>query len=215
MTEPLACITVTSAMPDFRPCTIRDEHYLDYPDMDTHLRHCNGCKPRQARVGMVCNSCYARIEEAVALAGPWFDMLKGVDHAVRRDAVGGRKQGPGVPIAPVPLTFDEIESYYRSFTGTAERWVASRQGAEDAVRFARAMHSAVKNHPTAETAHKIRRTRCQGCEQLTLVWNPPQFFGGFVLVKCKDPECGWEADQTSFEKIADIEKPEKTKKEVA
>lgn len=204
MTELLTCIT--GSMRDFRGCVIRDEHYLDQPDMDAHLRQCNGCKPRQANVGMVCGPCFGRIEEAIVAAGPWFEMLEGVEHAVRRDTSGGARHQPNVPLAPVPLAFDEVLSYYRSFTGTAERWVASRKGAEDAVRFARAMHSAAKNHPTAETAHKIRRTRCQKCEQLTLVWHPPQYFGGHVRVMCSNPECKWEVDQTSFEKIAQIEK---------
>jgi hypothetical protein len=207
MTEPLTCITNTMA--DTRGCTIRDEHYADYHDSPDHLATCNGCVPRPTRVGFVCGPCFNRIEDALQAAGPWFQMLEGVDHAIRRDTINSGKPGSSVPIPPVPLTFEEIESYHRSFTGTAERWVADRTGAQDAVRFARAMEAASRNHPTAETPHHIKRTRCPICEKLTLVWNPPQYFGGHVRVTCRDQTCTFEADQRSFETIATIEKPGK------
>jgi len=203
----LTCIT--NSLPDFRGCTIHDEHYADYGDLEEHARHCDGCIQRPARVGLVCGPCYNRIEDALQAAGPWFQMLEGVDTAIKRDAVRGGEPGGGVPIAPVPLTFEEVESYHRSFTGTAERWVADRHGAIDAVRFARAMSAAARNHPTAETAHRIKRTRCPLCERLTLVWNPPQYFGGHVVVACANQECAFEADQASYETIAAIEKPGK------
>lgn len=202
----LACIT--QQLPDFHGCTTRDTHYGDLLANDPdHANKCNGCLPRRANYGLVCNPCYGRIAEAIEESARWFELLEGVDRALQKDASGATgKPGSRVPIAPVPLTAEELRSYLRTFRGTVERWVADPAGAADAVRFARAMEAAARNHPTAETPHKIRRTRCPRCELLTLVWNPPQYFGGHVSVTCRNDECGFEADQSSFEKIAAIER---------
>lgn len=203
VTDTLTCIT--NALPDFRGCTIRDEHHTDYPDMAAHYATCNGCVQRPTFVGFVCAPCYHRIEEALRELRPWHQLLAGVDRAIQSDPEGGGKPGSRLPIAPVPLTMEELASYRRSFTGSAERWVSDRAGATDAVRYARAAHTALKQHPTAETPHNINRTRCPNCEQQTLVWNPPAYYGADVRVTCRNPECDYEADQTTFDTIADIE----------
>lgn len=204
--DQLTCIT--NQLSDFRGCTVREVHYGDLLAGDSnHAETCGGCLPRQANYGLVCGPCYGRIAEAIEQSARWFELLDGVDRAVHKDAAGATgKPGSRVPIPPVPLTAEELRSYLRTFTGTVERWVADRAGASDAVRFARAMESAARNHPIAETPHKIRRTRCPRCELLTLVWNPPQYFGGHVTVACRNDDCGFEADQSSYEKIAEIER---------
>lgn len=202
--DPLVCIT--HQLPDFRGCTIRGEHYTDLLDADPdHEDTCPGCLPRRAHVGFVCAPCFARIDEAVSTWKVWGKMLDGVDSAKTRDGDGGRgKPTSRPPLAALALDREEVESYLRTWTGTDERWVASVAGAADAVRFARAMGAAARNHPTHETPHRIRRTRCPACEQLALVWTPPAYFGGHVTVTCRS--CPFTADQSSFEKIATIEK---------
>lgn len=210
-TDQLACITVY--MDGERPCLRTGEHLWDALEYDGEERHnldCGGCQPRRAEIGLVCLTCYDRIEAALATWRQWEPMLSGVDRAIRRESARSGKPGSQVPIPPVPLAMEELRSYLRHYTGTAERWVASVAGAEDAIRFARAMPAAAEEHPTHEVPHPIARTRCPDCEKLTLVWNPPAYDGADVRVICRDRSCGYEADQSSFEDIAEIEAPGST-----
>lgn len=213
MTEQDPMICITHQLPDFRGCTIRDQHYDDLLEQNPdHADTCHGCLPRRAAIGLVCAPCANRIDEAVSTWKVWSQMLAGVDTAKTRDGDTSRgKPTSRPPIAALSLDREEIDSYMRTGTGTVDRWVASAAGASDAVRFARAMHAAARNHPTHETPHRIQRTRCPRCEQLTLVWNPPAYFGGHVTVTCRDQACAFEADQSSFETIAGIEKKASTR----
>jgi hypothetical protein len=212
--EPIACIA--NELPDVPPCTVLDTHWADQvPEDDQearerHLRDCRGCIPKRADVGFVCRSHFARIDIAAAAAKRFFATLDGVDHAIRSEAASRGKPGSQLPIPPVPLDIIVIRRHFASFTGTTERWVASKAGAADAVRFARAFRSAERNHPVAETSHEIRTTRCPRCGHRTLLWNPPTYFMGLVTVTCTYEDrdhvpCGFQSDQTSYERLADLE----------
>lgn len=212
---------ITNDMPDVRSCTIRDVHQIicdgnqyrwnsKTERFETTGRQCKGCLPRESRHGLLCWGCWENVETAIDGYQKLTRMLAGVDRAVQRDNGGVRGQSLGyVPIASVPLMLDELESYVKGRPSNADVWVSTSAGAMNAVRFGRAFAAAMRSHPTEETAHRIRRTRCTKCRQLTLVWHPAPAFRSNVTVKCSNPDCGLEMDQTSFEAIAAIEKPEK------
>lgn len=198
MNRPTVCIANRTT--GVRDCTLADEHYPDCA-----APRCRGCRPRPAKIGFVCGTCFDHIESAVRTAEQFYADRADLDRAKNTDSTGAHVFGPGIPIPPVPLSLDEVRSYHASFTGTAERWVHSQAGARDAVRFAAALAAAERAHPIAETKHEIRRTRCPRCSKRTLVWHPPQYVGGRVQILCRDQTCKFEADQTSYENIADIE----------
>jgi hypothetical protein len=213
-------------MPDFRSCTIRGEHtvrcdgkeyrYVEKRHRDeTTGRLCTGCLPRLAQKGLLCWGCWERVEEAFIKWTPFAEQTLAVlDRAVQRDT-GGRTSGPEgyVPIPGTKLAVDEIRSYLRAGAGgSAEAWVSTVEGAKNAVRFARAVPAALRTHELEEKAHKIRRTRCSECKQLTLVWNPPQHSHDRVTVTCSNSECGAQLDQGSFAMLAQIEETDKTRK---
>jgi hypothetical protein len=198
--EPLACIT--NSMRDVRACTIKGQHvpecdgweYRWNEDRDREEStgdECRGCLPREAKQGLLCWACWdsasAAVEGAPRLAG----MLRGVDRAVQRDNGGVASQTLGyIPIPAVKVMLDELHSYLRS-KGSSDTlaWVSTPEGAADAVRLGRAYSAAVKAHPTEERAHRIGRTRCTACNQLSLVWQPPSRSGDTVVVECSNVEC--------------------------
>ena len=215
----MSLMCITNQMNDTRSCTIKDEHRIvcdhwQYRWNDTHNRleatgrECTGCLPVKAKQGHLCWNCWDNARDALGGYPHLQLMLTGIDRAVQADNVGVRGQSLGyIPIPGVPLTLEELQSYRRDAPASLTDWVSSPEGAKNAVRFARAYRAAMRAHPTEEVAHKIRRTRCTSCSQLSLLWKPPSHFGDNVTVTCSNPECLAELDQASFEKIAAIEKP--------
>lgn len=217
--ETRAIVCVTNDMHDFRSCTYKDAHRVncdgaEYGWNDKHDREettgreCRGCRPREARNGHLCLGCWDRVVSSVSEWATFEPRIAGVERAVQRDNGGIRGSSLGyVPIPGTLLAVEEIRSYIRSMTGNVDQWISTADGARDAVRFARAVASALRTHAVEEKAHRVKRTRCPHCAQLTLVWNPAQAFGGHVTVKCSNPACQAELAQESFEKIAIIENP--------
>lgn len=215
MNEPIVCIV--NQLEDFRRgCTRPDEHWADLVPADDpdararHLANCGGCIPRPAEVGFLCRPHFLKVDLAMHAVYPFFRELDGIERAIRAETASRGKPGSQIPIPPRALALDEVASYYRRHHGDAERWVADQAGAIDAVRFARAYRAAERAHPIQETSHQVKLTRCPRCEHKTLVWHPPTYFLGHVAVRCsyRDQDgtaCGFDADQTSFEKIAAIE----------
>lgn len=219
--EPRTRICITNTLPDFRSCTHKGDHTVNCDGREyawsesrgreeTTGKRCKGCRPREARTGFLCLTCIEQVRDAVDKWPAHSQALTGVDRAVQRDngGIAGQQEGY-VPISGLVLTLEEIHSYGKTLTGTVDDWVGTPKGAADARRYARAVHSAIRNHPVEEKAHRIRRTRCPDCNTLALVWNPVMWEGGDVTVTCGNPECGKVLDQSAFEKIAEIEKPQK------
>jgi DNA-directed RNA polymerase subunit RPC12/RpoP len=217
--EPIVCIT--NQLDDFRPCVERDTHFthalgVDEPDpvraariREWHLAECAGCLPRHAEVGFLCRPCAHRVDTALRAYDPFRKALAGVDRAVQTESVTRGRPGSQLPIPPVPLSFEEIDSYRRTFGGSLDVWAATEAGAADAVRYARAMRTAERAHPTEERSHAIRITRCPRCNHRTLVWHPPTRFLGEVVVRCEysdgATDCGYTVDQAAYEEVAAIE----------
>ncbi|WP_123955426.1 hypothetical protein [Frondihabitans sp. 762G35] len=131
------------------------------------------------------------------------NLLEEHDKLVSRDN-GGIRTGmsAGIPLPATMVALDELQSFRRAHPGDTLAWVADYHGAADAVHFARAVKGAMRSFPAAEGETKITRTRCPRCEGLTLIWKPPRFKSDMVSVKCMDPVCGFELDQTSFEMVS-------------
>lgn len=220
----MSLVCITNDMPDWRSCTVRDAHTVRCDGRRYHWIEkkrrweddgpCTGCLPREARVGMLCWSCWDKVEHAFA---DWTPdrraTLRGLVRAVQRDTEGRTSSGPEgyVPIPGTILAVDEVESYLRSCTGDARAWVSTEAGAMDAVRFAAAVPRALRTHELEEREHKIRRTRCPECRQLTLVWTPPRHEADHVRVVCSNEECHAELNQGSFALLAEIEETDKRK----
>lgn len=207
----ITCITVN--MTEMNDCVIRDEHYdkCDGAEYFWHTEHdrwettgkpCAGCSPRPAETGLVCAPCWRRITSALAGYPDMARMLAGVDRAVQRDGEGmGAHGGPRVPISPVQLALEQIRSFFTKGGSTPEQWVSSEGGARDAVRFAKAYVSASNAHPTRETPHRVVITRCPDCRQKSLAWNPPASETAEVRIRCRNPECSYDVDQSTFEAL--------------
>ncbi len=218
----MSLMCTTNTMTDMRSCTIKGEHQIvcdgwayrwnpDKDRMETSGKECKGCLPSEARQGMLCWNCWEDVQAALGGYDLLAQKLRGIDRAIQRDNGGIRTQSLGIiPIPAVRLMLDELWGYTRKMPANPILWVSSEQGAKDAIRFARAFRSAVRNHPTEETAHRVKRTRCTGCQQLTLVWNPVTRIGGQVQVKCSNPECLLAMDQTSFEAIPQVKDTRKS-----
>jgi hypothetical protein len=198
MSHTIEC--VTNAMPKIRACTIRDEHLPT-----CHDDHCGGCWPRPATRGYLCDTCFDRVDAALATADRLRIGLHGVDRAIQRDLAGARTLGPRVPLSTVALDLDAIASWQRHYRDDLLHWVSTPAGATQAINFARTVHTASKAHPLEEKPHRLPRTRCPRCNRLTLAWKPPTHFLDLVHISCLDDSCAFECDQQSFETIAEIE----------
>lgn len=217
--EARSIMCVTNQMRDFRSCTHRGAHRINCDGLEyswsekhdrdeTTGRDCKGCRPREARHGQLCLDCYEHVINAISEWYPFEEMIDGVERAVQRDNGGVSGQSLGyVPIPGTVLAVDEIRSYVKSLTGSVDQWVETLAGAKNARRFARAVEGALRTHAVEEKAHRVKRTRCTECGQLSLAWNPPAMLGADVKVTCSNPACQHQMDQESFDKIAAIEKP--------
>jgi ribosomal protein S27E len=187
MSHVLPCIT--NVLPDVPSCTYRDEHLLTCTGYTDSGKPCRGCEPRAATHGEVCDRCYDRVDHAIRAADHLRTALHGVDRAI---AVEGGTQiaGPRVPLTAILLAFDEID---RAHDGRydVDEWVATEEGAVQAVRFAKYVHAADRAHPTAERERKLHRLRCPDCGRNTATWQPPDWYGDDVHITCLS--CGWTA----------------------
>lgn len=193
----------------------------------TELPPCGGCLPRKAEHGLLCWSCWSKVDDAVKIAGDMITHLRSVERAQQFDTAGVRSSSQWV--IPVPQTWrlaDELLMLLGApapgFPTTAgvdevaaitdewvhpdvDMWVSRDHGAEDAVRFYRAMQTAMAQHPMREYEHRIRNIRCAACKQRTLLWKPPLAFEDDVRVVCENPACGAEVSHDRFQALAQIE----------
>ena len=205
----------TNFMRDIRSCTIKGHHeptcdgwaYQWSDDAETELstgHECAGCEPRPAHVGFVCRSCHEMILAGLSAYPQWSRALQGVERAQTPERSTGTPLGYD-PLGPLRRDIEAILSHHRSYGGHLETWVSSAAGAEDAIRFGIEMRGAVKRHPIRDEPRQLNRTYCTSCRLLTLVWHPPAFPGGDVIVKCVNPKCGHVVNPAAHDDIAYIE----------
>jgi hypothetical protein len=208
-------VCITNDIPGFRACTIRDEHQTGCDGWAYRLteaghvatgKECTGCLPRPARHGLLCHACYDRLTDALDKIEPWFTALRGVDRAQVRDNAGVRssKSGPPLPLSPLYLTRDEVQSWQRRYPGDPDLWIASTTGATEAVNFTKVATAAIRAHEHVEAPHKVRRVRCPKCGRINLLWRPPAFYQDRVTITCEAEGCDAELDQPTFEKVSEI-----------
>lgn len=195
----MTLLCITSEMPGERSCVHRGQHIgrcdgFEWQWVEKRQREeatgkaCKGCLPKVAQHGLLCWNCWDSVQTAITDWHPFEKMLVGVSRAVQRDNGGVRGQSVGyVPLPGTMLAIDEIRSYLKTFTGTMDAWVSTSEGAKDAVRFARAVPTAMRTHAVEEKPHKLRRLRCPDCGTLNFVWNPPSQPQSDITVTC---ECG-------------------------
>lgn len=216
-TRAISCIT--NRMHDFRSCTYRGSHEANcdgneyawnekHQREETTGRQCKGCRPREARHGLLCLPCWDQVVQALSDLPQFREKIRGITRAVQRDNAGIRGQSIGyVNLPGTLLALNEIWSYEKSMRGSADLWVSSEAGAMDARRFARAVSTAQRTHAVEEKAHPLRRLRCPACGQLTFAWNPPGAYLEDITVTCQNKACGkaiheHDTDLRGEEKIA-------------
>lgn len=195
-------ICVTNQMHDFRSCTHRDAHTpkcdgKQYAFNETRNRdettgkECRGCRPREARFGYLCLADYEKAQNALI---EWAEFSPKIaeagGRAVQRDNGGIAGQQVGyIPLPGTMLAVEEIHSYLKSFPGRLDYWVATPKGAMDAVRFARAVTSAIRTHAVEEKSIKLNRLRCPDCGTLSMIRNPPAIANSDITVTCQNAAC--------------------------
>ncbi len=212
-----------------------DEHGKVLPKMPPRskakqkpARECPGCLPRKAEHGLLCWSCWEKTQAAMNMAVDMVTHLASVDRAQQIDGAGIR--GGSGWVLPVPATWRlademlvllghpepglptnatvwEVEAIVERFFDAidVELWVATRKGAEAAVRFYLAMQFAMRQHPMAEYEHQVRNVRCPKCKHRSLLWKPPLAEEGEVEVVCSNKACGRVMDPAAYDEIARIE----------
>jgi len=201
----------------------------EYEETD---RPCKGCLPRRAEYGLLCWSCWEKLEDALDEAVSMITHLRSVERAVQTDNAGVRT--PSGWVIPVPATWrmaDELlmllghdapglpaDASYFEVEAIAERtvdrihpgsWVTLEAGAEAAIRFTLLMQQAIAHHPRKEDEHKIQLIRCERCKQRTLLWKPPLAFfptddnpDGRVRIVCTNEKCKHEISREKFRSLA-------------
>lgn len=197
----LICIT-HELDPEFRPCMKKDQHFAacdgnEYrydagaSDYLSTGRKCGGCVPKEASVGLLCWSCWERLEKAFEDWSPAFlAILSTMDRAVQPDNSGIRSASYGhIPLPGTTLTIDEVESYRRDAAVDPTVWVCAPKGAINALRFTRAVKTAVSAHEVGERRHMVEQIRCPKCQQLSLLWFPPGTRTEDVRIQCQNSAC--------------------------
>lgn len=193
-------ICIRNDMVGFAPCATRGEHLASCAGGD-----CRGCRPREAKFGMLCAGCYARIEKALTEHWTFTRMLEGVEVAVTSSGGGGGHAGPRVPLSALRLDRDELWSMVERLPGEADECSRTVAGAEAALLFARRMEQVARTHPWEEKSAPVQITRCPRCAKRSLRWEPPAGPLSPVTVVCADPRCGYSMGQDRFEVLADME----------
>ncbi|UOR02087.1 hypothetical protein MUN77_01770 [Leucobacter allii] len=105
---------------------------------------------------------------------------------------------PKINLSPAWLAVDEIDRLRAKLdTYTSLEQAANDQyGAFVCVEFGRAVSTADLRWPREEKPHPMMAMRCGGCDQMTLVYQPPRFHGDVVTVAC--PRCGYELSEDEF-----------------
>lgn len=195
-----------------RGCGIPEEHLTT-----CNKSTCTGCWPREATHGFLCQNHYEQVDTAISTADRLRKELQGIERAIRTESISA-VAGPRVPLTAIRLDLEAIDRWQndvynerhqlvtRGYDGNLDRWISNPDGARRAAEFAREVRAADRAHPTQERPHKLRRTRCPECRQLSFVWYPPDEVASPVRVECHNPACEKSVTrQTSIDTMAHIE----------
>ncbi len=179
-----------------RPCTIRDTHLVTCPGAN-----CPGCAPKPAVHGYLCRHHYEQVEDALHHHRQLVRLLMVGERAQSPVSSASTIPGPRIPLAALRLDLDAI---HRLWDGdgheAAATWVISIPGAMQALRYARAVHTAQLRHPTEPRPVYAGRYRCPGCRELTVIIDPPAYVEADAIMRCI--RCGWQQrDQDHIEAV--------------
>jgi len=80
--------------------------------------------------------------------------------------------------------------------------ISTPYGAEAAVRMTKTIQRAYAKFPLQERQRRIAGVRCPACSRSALVWSPPLYFRGDVVITCTN--CGHTEPQSFLERYAEI-----------
>lgn len=188
---------ITNDISGLRSCTVFGEH-VD----DCERPNCTGCVPRSAKVGILCMGCWLDLGEAVSDWAAAAPLLTGIKRAITPEP-GSAHAGPRLPLTPLEQDLDAVLRLHQAITWPLTAWVATEEGAANAVRLARQIRYTLDHHPVREQPHAIARTRCPECSLLTLVYHPASHAGDIPTVVCSN--CGNTLEHRAYEALALIE----------
>jgi hypothetical protein len=198
------------------PCITNDIEGFKKPCLQSgHLSTCDGfkrsgeecakCLPAPAENGLLCWSCWSRLELAMNRWPAFAATIIKVRQVMSKDNMGIRTGSSGyIPLAKTVLDVDEVERHLGSYTKVGadlERWVTTFPGAEDAIRFTRLAETAFEAHPLVEKPHRIQKVRCPKCLQISLDWYPPANEEKQVSIPCQNAECRTVFTQDEYEQM--------------
>uniref|UniRef100_UPI00262C7505 hypothetical protein n=1 Tax=Microbacterium sp. TaxID=51671 RepID=UPI00262C7505 len=189
------CAAALGEIPGVRPCAEWGEHRvtcLDHPGYTRRPGDCRGCLPKAAERGFLCEYHYEAVETAVAEWPRWRELV---------EAAGGRTvsptgEGGGEPLGYtlLPLGYLAIDECRRHLASMRDQplhvWVATEEGARDALLFAVAARRAYTTLEVEERPTRFERVRCPSCGLLSLSENPTREIAGGRSVECQ--HCGAE-----------------------
>jgi hypothetical protein len=205
----LAC--VTNDLLSMRPCVQAGAHlpYCTGTARRDRSKLCQGCQPRPASHGLLCNTCYGRLDRAFTKWGPFADIVAPLERVMTADTGGGQSAALGyIPIPKTHLDIDEVERYLDTFYDAHENislWVSSQGGSRDAVIFTRLAERAFRAHPLEDKPRLADSIRCIKCAHWSLVVTPPVNYLDDLLVTCQNRACGLELDQTAYERAVALQ----------
>lgn len=105
---------------------------------------------------------------------------------------------PPINMPASHLAIDEIRRHQDVLDGfrTLEGAVNDQRGSFAAIEFGRAVSMADRRWPNEEKDHPMMAMRCGGCDEMTLLYRPPRFFGDRIEVDC--PKCGYSLTEDEF-----------------
>lgn len=190
---------VTWQMRDFAGCLARGAHLAD----DLDHSECDGCAPALRSVGGLCSACWTRVEQVVADWDAWEAVLGDEPRAFTPEPVGRSTPGPRIPWSRMQVDVAVVRGLDTRRGALARNWVSNDRGAMDALRFARAAASTMREHPRVEGSRRLGRTQCPKCKVLSLIYRPPAAPGSDATVVCAI--CGYTIDGDRYEVLAAIE----------
>lgn len=193
----IRCITWST--PRVKGCVVVGKHVND----DQDHSDCDGCAPALRSVGGLCRACWIRLEQVLASWATWDAVLGAEARAFTPESSGRSQPGPRIPLTRMQVEVAMVREFDSRRGKLASLWVATENGAMDAVRFTRAAASTMRAHPDKEVTRSLQRTRCPRCKTASMIYQPPAVPGSDAMVKCVI--CGYTIDGEHYERLAAIE----------
>lgn len=194
-------------------CVMRGQHQLTCLDDD-----CEGCLPRRAEVGYLCQHCYEKLDEALRQTVALIEHLRSatIGKAPSTDRVSSSMAwtlpGPeewraadelmeGLGARPIPstATLSEARALARDAVagwGDIQQKVSSAVGAVRGIEYFRRFQTVKARYPSEEAERPLPYLRCRNCGLRSLQRRSPIDYLDDVEVVC--PACKHRHDWWEF-----------------